>query len=336
MRSELTRELAAHFATIALSHVTREYPAKMDHVLTGPADVAGPRVFHPAFHGSFDWHSCVHGFWLLAKILRMFPTLPGCKKIKPLFNAKLTPENIAAEIAYLNRPMQQNFERPYGWAWLLMLASELARHQTEEAHLWKDAVWPMAQGLAGRLSVYLSKLPFPIRAGTHANTAFAVVLGMDFAEASQDAELAGVLRSRARQFFGNDRDFQAQEPSGNDFHSPILIEAECMRRVLPTGEFAPWLERFLPRLGKQEPGVLFDAVEMSDSSDPQLVHLDGLNFSRAWCWRMLAGSFASNDPRRALAEAAAEKHIAQSVPNIAKDYMGEHWLATYAMLALTS
>jgi hypothetical protein len=336
MHSQMTRELAANFANIALSHLTREYPGKMDHVLTGPSDIHSPRALHPMFYGSFDWHSCVHGFWLLAKIMRLFPDLPQSAKIRALFNTHLTAENVAGEVNYLQRPMQGNFERPYGWAWLLMLASELAQHTTAESKTWYNLLRPLSQTFAEKFKTYLPKLPFPIRAGTHPNTAFAAALAIEYAQVCGDAELMEVVRARVRDFFWPDADCRAFEPNGNDFHSPILIEVECMRRALSQSDFLAWLERFLPHLAKREPRVLFEPVAVSDRVDPQIVHLDGLNFSRAWCWRMLANSFSADDARRKFLLESAEAHIKHSLPHISADYMGEHWLATYAMLALTA
>jgi hypothetical protein len=279
MRSTLTRELAAGFADITLTHVTREYPGKMDHILTGPADIASPRALHPAFYGSFDWHSCVHGFWLLAKILRLFPDLPQASKIRALFDEHLAPRKISGELDYLERPLQQNFERPYGWAWLLMLTSELARHKTTNAGVWCNHLQPLSHLLARRFKAYLRKLPFPIRAGTHPNTAFAAALAIEYAELCSD--LLTVVRMRIKEFFGLDVDCHALEPNGNDFHSPLLIEMECMRHVLDQLDFLAWIERFLPRLVEREPRILFEPVAVADPSDPQTVHLDGLNFSRA-------------------------------------------------------
>jgi hypothetical protein len=336
MQSELTRELAASFANIALAHVTREYPCKMDHILTGPEDIASPHALHPVFYGSFDWHSCVHGFWLLAKILRLFPNLPEAVKIHALFDKHLTQSNIESERRYLEKPLQENFERPYGWAWLLMLASELARHTKEENKRWYNHLQPLAELLARRFNIYVSKLPFPIRAGTHPNTAFAAVLAIEYAQGCGDDDLLSGVRARMKEFFESDADCQALEPNGNDFHSPLLIEMECMRRVLDRPGFLEWVGRFLPRLAEREPRILFEPVKGIDESDQQIVHLHGLNFSRAWCWSKFAAALPTGDMRREIALAAAESHILASLPHITGDYMGEHWLATYAMLALSA
>lgn len=336
MHSKLTREVAATFANVALAHVTREYPAKMDHILAGPEDIAGPRALHAVFYGSFDWHSCVHGFWLLARIARLFSDLPQALKIHALFDEHLTQSNVTSELSYLHRPLQQNFERPYGWAWLLMLASELALHNNGKGKEWYNQLQPLSELLAHRLGNYLSKLPFPIRAGTHPNTAFAAALAIEYAQVCGDNDLLVRVRSRMKEFFASDVDCQAFEPNGNDFHSPLLIEMECMRRVLDRAEFCDWVGRFLPQLQEWKPRILFEPVKGIDQSDPQTVHLHGLNFSRAWCWRKFAAALPSGDIRREIALDAAEAHIRASLPHVTGDYMGEHWLATYATLALSA
>jgi hypothetical protein len=232
--------------------------------------------------------------------------------------------------------LQDNFERPYGWAWLLMLASELARHEASEATIWHDHLQPLSGLLAHRFKGYLSKLPFPIRAGTHSNTAFAAVMAIEYAEVCADADLLSVVRTRVNEFFKSDINCQALEPNGNDFHSPLLIEMECMRRALEQRDFLAWIENFLPRLAEREPHVLFVPLGGIDQSDQQIVHLNGLNFSRAWCWRSFAASLPDGDMRRRIALDAAEAHILASLSQVTGDYMAEHWLATYAVLALTA
>ncbi|MEO8716271.1 MAG: DUF2891 domain-containing protein, partial [Acetobacteraceae bacterium] len=279
----LTPELAGNLARIALGHVVREYPNKLDHVLTGPADLRGPRALHPVFYGSLDWHSCVHGYWLLARIRRRFPELPAEREIGQLFATQLTVENIAGELAYLDGAMRDGFERPYGWAWLLMLSAELARQGTGEANVLR----PLTEAFVARFLAFLPKATYPIRAGTHANTAFALALALEYADGTGHAELAAMAREKALAWYGADADCQAWEPSGEDFLSSALIEAECMRRALPAGAFASWLDRFLPRLAQGEPATLFRPATVSDRGDGKIVHLDGLNLSRAWCWRSL-------------------------------------------------
>lgn len=326
----LTSRLAGDLARIALGHVTREYPNKLDHVLTGPGDLRSPRALHPLFHGSLDWHSCVHGYWLLARIRARFAGLPVSGEIGQLFAARFTVENVAGELAYLDGPMRGEFERPYGWAWLLMLAAELARGGTDEAEVLR----PLTDAFVARLLAFLPKATYPVRAGTHANTAFALALALEYADAAPHAELAAAARAKAEAWYGGDADCQAWEPSGEDFLSPALVEAECMRRVLSADAFAAWLDRFLPRLARGEPETLFRPAVVSDRGDGRIVHLDGLNLSRAWCWRSLAATFASHDPRRPLAVAASRAHLDASLPNVTGDYMAEHWLASFALLAL--
>jgi hypothetical protein len=330
----LTPALADRFARIALGHVAREYPNKLDHVLTGAADAETPRDLHPIFFGSFDWHSCVHSYWLLARLYRRYPDGDAASAIRALFQDALTPEKAEAERAYLDRPSSAGFERPYGWAWLLMLAGELAQHDTAEGQAWSAAVMPLARAFADRFTVYLPKATYPVRAGVHSNTAFALTLVMDYAEAVGDAPLATLAAKTAIGWYGEDADCQAWEPSGDEFLSPALIEAECMRRALPVGQFPAWFARFLPRVGEGEPKSLFTPAVVSDRSDGKIAHLDGVNLSRAWCWRSIGHALPRDAPGRAPALAAAEPHLAASLPHIAGDYMGEHWLATYALLAL--
>jgi hypothetical protein len=330
----LDAALAGQLARIALEHVTQEYPNKLDHVMTGPADVLAPHALHPIFYGSFDWHSCVHGYWLLARLRREFPALPERSRIDALFAAHLTPAKVAAECAYLVRPQSGTFERPYGWAWLLMLAAEL-RSGGAEAARWDLALAPLAQALAHRFREHLPKLTYPIRSGTHFNSAFALTLAHEYASRHGDGMLANLIRARALDWFRTDAGCQAWEPGGDDFLSPALMEAECMRRVIGREAFVSWFMRFLPGAAQQEPGTLFTPAVVTDRTDGKIAHLDGLNLSRAWCWRSIASGFAPEHPVRECALAAADRHLAASLPYLAVDYMGAHWLASFALLALT-
>ncbi|WP_437973819.1 DUF2891 domain-containing protein [Sorangium sp. So ce295] len=334
MTHALTPDIASHFAAIALGHVTREYPNKLDHVMAGPEDVKGPRHLHPIFHGSFDWHSCVHGHWLLARIHRLFPGVPGAAPVRGLLDAQLTGEKVAGELAYLQRPSSRGFERPYGWAWLLMLAAELSRYETEEGRRWSAALAPLGDAFAGRLLEYLPRATYPVRAGAHTNSAFALALAQEYAAVKRDERLSLRCAEAARAWYGRDADCQAWEPSQDDFLSPALVEAECMRRALPGPEFRGWFARFLPRAARGEPATLFEPATVSDRSDGKIAHLDGLNLSRAWCWRSLAAALREGDAVRARALDAAERHLDASLPHVAGDYMGEHWLASFALLAL--
>jgi Protein of unknown function (DUF2891) len=249
----LTSTLATRFARIALGHVTRELPHKLDHVLERATDAQRPRALHPIFHGSFDWHSCVHGYWLLLRLLRRFPALPEAAAIRTLADAMLTPAQVAGELAYLQRPASAGFERPYGWAWLLALHAELEEHAP---NAWAQALAPLARAFAARFLEWLPKLDYPVRSGAHYNTAFALVLARAWARV-HDAGLAALIDARARHYYGNDRDAQAWEPGGEDFLSPVLTEALCMRAVLPATPYASWLAEFLPALSAQRPLALF-------------------------------------------------------------------------------
>jgi Protein of unknown function (DUF2891) len=331
----LTPELASHFAGLALGHVTREFPNKLDHVLNGPDDVRSPRELHPVFFGSFDWHSCVHGYWMLAHLYRRFPALPERARIGVLLEAQLTPDKVAGEVAYLRQPSRGGFERPYGWAWLLMLAGELARHDGTQGRPWTAALAPLATEFVQRFCTYLTKATYPVRVGTHYNTAFALALALDYASAVGDGAFADLLRETANAWYGADVDCQAWEPGGDDFLSPALIEVECMRRAMPAPGFRSWLSRFLPRLAEGEPATLCRPAHVSDRRDGKIAHLDGLNLSRAWCWRAMAAALPSGDPRAPVARQAADRHLDAGLPHVAGDYMGEHWLASFAVLALS-
>jgi hypothetical protein len=318
MTHALTADTAARFAEIALSHVTREYPHKLDQVLEGPEDLLSPRKLHPIFFGSFDWHSCVHGYWLLLRVRRLFPDLPVARRIEALADEMLARDNVGGELAYLDRAYTGGFERPYGWAWLLALHREAQRHGDRP---WAEDLAPLARAFADRFIIFLPRLTYPIRTGTHFNTAFALILALDWAEAN-DAALADLIRERAQTWFGGDRGCPGWEPGGDDFLSPALVEALCMRRCLPERVFGPWFNAFLPRLDEGEPASLFTPAHVSDRSDGKIAHLDGVNLSRAWCWRELGRPDV------------ADAHLGASLQHVAGDYMGEHWLATFALLAL--
>ena len=325
MTDILDRATAARFAALTLGHLTREWPYKLDQVLTGPGDLALPKTLHPVFHGSFDWHSCVHGWWQVMRLARLFPDMAQAGAIEALADRMLVPALIAGEVAYLQRPSTGSFERPYGWGWLLALHDELALRPDRP---WAAAVEPLARAFAARFAAYLPKLVYPVRSGKHDCTAFALVHALRWSE-THDAPLAALIAARARDWYAGDRDARPFEPSGEDFLSATLCEAVLMRAVLGDA-FARWLAAFLPDPFGAATACLREPAVVSDRSDGRLAHLDGLNLSRAWGWRTIAA--ASPDP--AAAHAIADRHLAEALPHLADDYMGEHWLATFALLAL--
>ena len=343
------------FARLALGCVRREYPSKIDHLMNGPTQVGPPRKLHPAFYGCYDWHSSVHGHWLLVRLLRGGTCGGGVlpeADIREALSANLTAENIRAEVDYFREPGRTPYERPYGWAWLLKLHEELYLWDDPGAGRWFDALRPLAETITAKYLSFFPKQKYPIRVGTHFNTAFGLSFAWDYAESlagggkrSLDAatlESLGRLKSlvaeRALAYFEKDRDYPASwEPGGDDFLSPSLVEADLMRRVLGGEEFSRWFDDFLP--GVEEGGYsnLFNPAEVADRTDPKIVHLDGLNLSRAWCMRNIASALPEGSPRgRALALAAA-RHAEATLPHVTSgDYAGEHWLATFAVYMLST
>lgn len=330
----LTAAIASRFTNVALGHVTREYPHKLDHVWLSDADATTPRAQHPIFFGSFDWHSCVHGYWTLAHCLRRFPDRPECALVRAQFDTAFMDENVAVECDYLAREHARAFERPYGWAWLLKLAAELKQHDNADGRRWSAALQPLADAFVARFLGFLPLCTYPLRAGVHSNTAFATVLALDYCDAFGAEELREPLRESARRWYGKDQQCQAWEPSQDEFLSPALMEAEAMRRVLSQPAFRAWFAAFLPDVAAQRPETLFTPATVSDRTDGKIAHLDGLNLSRAWCWRGIAGALAENDPARVVALDAADKHMQSALAHVTGDYMGEHWLASFALLAL--
>ncbi|MES2059237.1 MAG: DUF2891 domain-containing protein [Pseudomonadota bacterium] len=327
----LDAELAGRFARLTLSHLGQEYPHKLDHVLDCPADAATPAALHPIFYGSFDWHSCVHGWWQVLRLSRLFPAIAEASEIRARADAMLTPEKVAVELSYLDRPGSGGFERPYGWAWMLALHGEAVRHDAP----WAAALEPLARAFAARFTAFLPRLTYPIRTGTHGNSAFAALLAHDWAR-THDPDLATLIATRANSWFARDRGCQAWEPGGDEFLSPALMEAALMSRLLERPAFTLWFDDFLPQVADGEPATLFTPAHVSDRSDGKIAHLDGLNLSRAWCWRTLAAALGERHPVSDIARHVAESHVAASLPHIADDYMGTHWLATFALLAATT
>jgi len=330
----LTPPQASHFAALALKGVGKEYPHKLDHIIKDAADVKNPQTLHPAFYGCFDWHSSVHGHWMLIRLLKLHPGLPEAAAIRAALRANLTKENLAAETAYVKQPGRGSFERTYGWTWLLKLAEELHRWDDADGKVWAANLAPLAAAFEQRYLEFLPKQTYPIRTGVHPNTAFGLAFALDYARTAQRTELEKLIVQRARDWFEKDVNYPAAwEPGGADFLSAALMEADLMRRVLPAEEFRAWFRRFLPEM---PPSLLTPAV-VSDRSDMQIVHLDGLNLSRAACFWSIAPALPENDPLRATLISAAEKHAAASLPHVASgDYAGEHWLASFAVWMLSA
>ncbi len=334
----LDRQQASAFARLALVGIRREYPNKPEHVLAGPDDILGPRALHPAFYGSYDWHSSVHGHWMLARLLRLFPDLPEADEIRSVFRDHFTAANLQVEAAYFERPESRPFERPYGWAWLLKLVQELHDWSDPDAQEWSANLQPLARLIAQRYITYFPKQTYPIRTGVHPNTAFGLAFAHDYARAVGDTALSELVTDRARAYFAHDADAPAKwEPGGADFFSPSLMEADLMRRALPPADFPAWFDRFLPGAASAEPISLFEPAIVSDRTDPQLVHLDGLNLSRAWTMKHIADALPVDHPARQTLLESATRHAVVGLDHVASgDYAGEHWLASFAVYLLTT
>ena len=329
----LTRESASAFAKLALKGLRKEYPNKPGDVLNSETDVKSPRATHPAFFGCFDWHSSVHGHWMLVRLLRKFPDLPEKEQIRAALAENLTAKNLQAEADYFKQPNRQSFERTYGWAWLLKLAEELHTWDDPDAKEWSRNLQPLTDTIVARYLAFLPKQTYPIRTGVHPNTAFGLAFALDYAHTVDHKALRERIDERARTYYGKDMDAPARwEPDGADFFSPSLVEADLMRRVLPAAEFRTWLSKYLPGLAKSEPTRLFEPATVTDRSDPQIVHLDGLNLSRAWCMRNIARALPVDDPARKTLAEAANLHAEAALKHVASgDYAGEHWLASFAV-----
>jgi len=333
----LNKKTAFHFAKLALKCIQKEYPNKLSHVMNSAEEVKSPKALHPAFYGCFDWHSCVHGHWMLIRLLKMFPDMEGAKEIRFAINSNLSKKNIDAEIAYLNQPSRKSFERMYGWAWLLKLAEELSDWNDSDGKRWSLNITPLAEEIAGRYIDFLPKQTYPIRTGVHPNTAFALSFGLDYARKTGNKDLEKLIVKRSLDYYASDKNYPAQwEPGGEDFFSPCLLEADLMRRVLMPEAFIKWFYRFLPDLKNRRPESLLNPAVVGDRSDPKIVHLDGLNLSRAWCMRGIASALPVDDPVRKILLDAAVRHAKDALKNVASgDYAGEHWLASFAVYMLT-
>jgi hypothetical protein len=297
-------------------------------VLREAADLHRPRDLHPAFYGCYDWHSAVHGHWLLAHLLRRHPALPQALSIRKILDSHFSAQNLQVEADYLEK--HPGFERPYGWAWLLKLARELALWQDADAKRWLEHLRPLTEVIEARYLEWLPKQTYPIRSGVHTNTAFGLAFALDYAESAKKKSLVKMIREKSLEYYSHDREYPAAwEPGGNDFLSPCLVEADLMRRVYQrsTRDFSRWFNKFLGEI----PENLLSPAVVSDRADGQLAHLDGLNLSRAWCFFNLAAVL----PNKKLLAESANRHLAAGLTHIASgSYAGEHWLASFAAYAL--
>ncbi len=333
-QESLTQAQASSLAKLPLKCVRKEYPNKLDHVMNDGGEVQNPKALHPAFYGCFDWHSSVHGHWMLVRLLKAFPQLPEAQEIRAALQENLSAANLQGEIAYLKQASRQSFERTYGWAWLLKLAEELHGWNDADGKQWATELQPLAAAFAAKYVSFLPKQTYPIRTGVHPNTAFGLAFALDYARAVNDQTLTALIVERSKTYYGNDVNYPAAwEPGGEDFFSPSLMEADLMRRVLKPAEFRTWFARFLPNL----PKALLTPAIVADRSDPKIVHLDGLNLSRAWCMRSIAAALPNADPARKVLLNAARLHAKAALANIASgDYAGEHWLASFAVYLLAT
>lgn len=332
-RFVLTTAGASHLAGLPLKCIGQEFPYKTGVVFADSSMVINPRNYHPVFYGCFDWHSSVHGHWMLIRLLRQFPTMPEADSIRTILKRQLTAANINGELKLFQQKENKSFERTYGWAWILQMQKELIEWNDPLGKEISANLKPLAD-LFSRLYIdYLGKLLYPMRTGEHSNLAFGLRLAWDYAESAHDDSLKFHIRKTALKFYKNDKNCPVEwEPNGADFLSPCLEEADLMWRILPAAEYEPWLKKFLPQLfGASIP---LQPGEVKDRTDGRLVHLDGLNFGRAWCLYGIAAHVKSN--RNKILEQASI-HMSAALPHVASgDYMGEHWLASFAVYALTT
>jgi hypothetical protein len=324
---------AGRFAALALKCLHQEYPNHLSHTLGSDADARPPRELTPAFYGCYDWHSDVHAHWLLVRLARIFPDAAFTSEARAAVDESLTPQNIAGEVEYLRHEDRTSFERPYGLAWLLQLCAELRSWNDPQASRWANAMKPLESEAATRLENWAGKLHYPIRVGEHDQTAFAFSLVWDWAGVAENPQMRSVLTYAARRFYLEDRDCPLNyEPSGEDFLSPCLGEADFMRRVLGPDAFARWLSKFLPDIPSRVATVWLQPAIVIDRADPKLAHTDGLNLSRAWMLEGIAHGLPPGDRRVAVLQAAAELHRGAALPAVTGEhYEGGHWLGAFAV-----
>ena len=334
---KLTDAQVSEFAKLAIKNIHIEYPNKPSNVMAGPESVQSPKEMHPAFYGCFDWHSSVHGHWMLIRLLKLYPDNDLNDTVREKLAENLTAEKIQAETEYFQLDHNKTFERMYGWAWLFRLVEELHTWDDEQGKQWRENLRPLEEHLVAKVESYLPKLTFPIRTGEHPDTGFALGQTLDYARTVGNKELEELIVKRARDYYSNDKNYPTMyEPSGQDFFSSCLNEADLMRRVLSAEEFSAWFDSYLPSLARGEGGNLLVPVEVSDVTDGKIVHLAGLDLSRGWCMDGIASALPENDRRRTLLEASAAEHAAMGYKYVfSGHYEGEHWLATFAVYLQT-
>lgn len=335
---QLSETMAVNLSELALKCIHNPYPNKPGHVVLSAEDVTPHTEYHPAFYGCFDWHSSVHGHWTLVRLLKSFPEMENASLIRQKLNQTFQPAKIQKELEYFQTEGRTSFERMYGWAWYLKLSEEILTWDDEQAKMWSTALEPLSKHLVQAYIAFLPKQDYPIRRGMHPNTAFGLSFAWDYATAAGEEELLQMIRSRARFYFEKDVNYPANyEMGGDNFLSPSLMEADLMARVLDQAAFAKWLTLFLPGIEKHSPGNLFTPAFVSDRTDGYIVHLDGLNLSRAWCMSRILKALPDNDPRRSPLKESAIIHATTALPELSSGhYEGEHWLGSFAVYMLHS
>jgi hypothetical protein len=331
---ELTLKGASHLASLPLKCIGQEFPNKTNHTSNKDSDhILLPHELHPVFYGCFDWHSSVHGHWMLIRLLKTFPGLPEAGTIRAMLNKTMTRENMIKEAKYFDLPLTSGWERTYGWAWILKLDEELMSWNDPDGKKWEEAMQPLTNKIVNTWKTFLPKQTYPNRTGIHPNTAFGLVFALDYARAKKDTGFEYAIKSSAKSLFLHDDNAPVSwEPNGSDFLSPCLEEADLMRRILPSKVFLPWFNKFFPDKSLNHLAIL---PVVSDRTDLQIVHLDGLSFSRSWCMKGLASALPANDPRKQLLLKSAMDHLSNALPHVVSgEYGGEHWLASFAVYAL--
>jgi len=328
---------AVHFADLAMNCIQQPYPYKSGHVIQDTTDNELPVEMHPSFYGCFDWHSSVHGHWMLVRLLKLFPGMDNAQSIRDALHANLTKKNLDLEAAYFRRTGAKSFERTYGWAWLLKLVEELHDWDDPDGVNWRTNINNLEKIIVQKYIDFLPKQDYPIRTGEHPNTAFGLTFAWDYAIKTGNDSLKILIEKRAQDYYLKDQNCPASwEPGGADFLSPCLEEADLMRRILPIKEYWDWLHHFLPGIEEAKPLNLYKPVNVSDRTDPKIVHLDGLNLSRAWCLFGIRNTLYSKDDKATIIEQAADTHLKATLPYISSgDYVGEHWLGSFAVYALS-